>query len=233
MTTVAVMQPYLFPYIGYYQLVAAADIFVFLDDVNFIKRGFINRNWVMDRSGRPVPIRIPVRRASQNRRINELIYDPPGPKPLKTVRQCYSRSARFEEFYPLFDEVISQAEGHSVAEISALSITLVAKSLKLRTRFLTASEIDPQRTHGGQERILDICRHLGASRYINLPGGRNLYDADVFLGEGIQLSFLDTEVEPLTDEKGDKWHPSFLHYLLTEPGSRTRETLGKFRIHNA
>lgn len=233
MTTVAVMQPYLFPYIGYYQLVAAADIFVFLDDVNFIKRGFINRNWVMDRARRPMPFRIPVRGASQNRRINELIYDPPGPKPLKTVRQCYAGSTGFEEFYPLFDEVISQAEDHSVAEISALSITLVAKSLKLRTRFLTASEVDPRRTHSGHERILDICRHLGASRYINLPGGRNLYDADVFLGEGIQLSFLDTEVEPLTDEKGDKWHPSFLHYLLTEPDGRIRETLGKFRIHNA
>lgn len=233
MTTVAVMQPYLFPYIGYYQLVAAADIFVFLDDVNFIQRGFINRNWLMDRGGRPAPFRIPVRAASQNRRINELIYDAPGPKPLKTLRQCYAGSPGFEAFYPLFDKVISQAKGHSVAKISALSIKLVAEGLKLRTRFLTASEVDPRQTHGGQERILDICRHLGASRYINLPGGRKLYDPDVFLSEGIQLWFLDTEVEPLTDDKGEKWHPSFLHYLLTEPDERTRETLGKIRIHNA
>lgn len=233
MKTIAVMQPYLFPYIGYYQLVSAADIFVFLDDVNFIKRGFINRNWVMDRSGRPVPFRIPVRGASQNRRISELTYDAPGPKPLQTLRHCYVSSAGFEEFYPLFDEVISQAEGRSVAEVSALSITLVAERLKLGTRFLTASEIDPRRARGGQERILDICCHLDASRYINLPGGRSLYDADVFHGEDIQLSFLDTEVESLTDEKGDKWHPSFLHYLLTEPEEQALEGIGKYRFHNA
>lgn len=233
MTTAAVMQPYLFPYIGYYQLAATADIFVFLDDVNFIKRGFINRNWVMDRAGNPVPFRIPVQGASQRRQINELIYAAPGPKPLKTLQHCYAGEAGFEEFYPVFDEVISQAEGRSVAEISALSITLVAERLDLRTRFLAASEVDPRRTHGGQERILDICRHLEASRYINLPGGRKIYDADVFLREGIQLSFLETGVEPLTDKQGDKWHPSYLHYLLTEPDTLGRESLGKIRIHNA
>lgn len=233
MTTVAVMQPYLFPYIGYYQLVAAADIFVFLDDVNFIKRGYINRNWVMDRSGRPVPFRIPVRGASQNRRINELIYDAPGPKPLKTSRQCYAGSAGFEEFYPLFDKVISQAEGRSVAEISALSIKLVADHLDLGPKFLTASELDPCHTHSGQERILDICRHLGASRYLNLPGGRELYDAEPFIREGIQLSFLETTVKPLTDQNGDTWHPSFLHHLMTEPADQTQEMLRKTRIGDA
>lgn len=233
MTTVAVMQPYLFPYIGYYQLAAAADIFVFLDDVNFIKRGFINRNWVMDRAGRPVPFRIPVQGASQNRRINELIYGAPGPKPLKTLQQCYDGAAGFEEFYPLCDEVISQAEGQSVAEISALSIKLVAERLRLRTHFVSASDIDPHPSQGGQERILELCQRLGASRYLNLPGGRKLYDADIFRKNGIQLSFLDTDVEPLTDKKGNQWHPSFLHYLLSEPDERVQGNLGKARISDA
>lgn len=224
------MQPYLFPYIGYYQLVDAADIFVLLDDASFIKRGFMNRNWVVDRSGAPVPFRIPVKAASQNRRINELVYGAPGPKPLRTLQHCYAGELSYQEPYSLVEKTISKAEGQSVAKINSLSITLVANHLGFSTSFIFASEVDPDPTNRGQERILDLCRRVGASRYINPSGGRSLYDAHLFARDNIQLSFLNTEVKPLTNKEGKQWHPSFLHCLFTQPITKVRDCLDEIRI---
>lgn len=234
MTTVAIMQPYLFPYLGYYQLAAKADVFVFLDDVNFRKGSFINRNYVIDPSGTAIRFTLPVRQQSPNRAINDHVYADPGKKPIKTFRQCYGDDAANSEYGAIFERVVTESPGTNVAELNAKSIRWITEALGVDTEFLVSSKIDPNPTQKGESRVLSLCTRLGASRYINLPGGRSLYDAAMFSAQGIDLRFLRQPMaETYCTSEHTRTHPSFLHHLMTEPRDRTQEMLGKTRISNA
>jgi hypothetical protein len=214
-TTVAIMQPYLFPYIGYYQLVAAADIFVFLDDVRFIKRGYLNRNRLCDANGQPVPFTLAVDRASQNRDINEHRYLPHDGRLLKTLDHLYRRQPGYSRFIPIVTELLTSIGDRSVATANADSVINLAGAVGIVPRFRFSSEIDPKPTRRGQDRILGLCATLGASRYLNLPGGRALYDAATFAEHGLDLCFLDTTAAGVASAEGTTWQPSFLHPLFT------------------
>lgn len=215
MTTAAIMQPYLFPYVGYYQLVASADVFVFLDDAYFIKRGFINRNTVIDPQGRAVRFTLPVRHQSQNRPINDHVYGEPGDKPVRTMSYCYHAAPGFETYFRMFTDIVHHAAGRPVSEVNAASIVRVAEALGMATRFLSASRIDPRPADSGQARILRVCTELGAQRYLNLPGGRSLYDSDAFAAAGIELQFIEPQPPSVPDSDSSTLYPSFLHDLMT------------------
>lgn len=214
MSTVAIMQPYLFPYIGYYQLATYSDVFVFLDDVNFIKGGFINRNWLVDTTGRLVRFTLPVKAISSNRPINQHYYGDAHGKLIRMIRQCYPHAIGFDTYYPLFEEIVQDSPGQRVSAINAESITRIVSTLGLTTEFLFASDIDPDPADGGQRRVLRLCRELGATRYVNLPGGRELYDPAEFRSHDIKLEFIN----PSRPNTGSAFArpPSFLHYLMTQ-----------------
>ncbi|MFB4202251.1 hypothetical protein KBTX_03274 [wastewater metagenome] len=211
MTTVAIMQPYLFPYIGYYQLVAAADIFVFLDDVNFIKRGFVNRNQVIDSKGNVVRFTLPVRKASQNRHIREHSYANDNGKALRTIEHCYKDQPGFHTWHSLVREILGESAECSVSSTNETSIKKPLINLPIKTQFFRSSELDPQPTLTGENRILHLCGELGADRYINLPGGKSLYDPGRFASQGVELLFLCPPDTP----PGIATQPSFLHHLMT------------------
>ena len=226
MTTVAIMQPYLFPYIGYYQLVAAADIFVFLDDVNFIKRGFVNRNRIIDRKGNAVRFTLPVQKASQNRQIREHFYANDNGKTLKSIEHCYTGAPGYSTWIPLLQDILHNHADKRVSELNETSIRKPLTTLDIEPRFSRSSELDPQSSLVGDERILNLCQTLRADRYINLPGGRALYSPDRFAKHGIELKFLDSPAPVrLPDHSAE--NPSFLHYLMTDrsPGESANRVL--------
>lgn len=188
---VAVMQPYLYPYLGYVNLLHAVDTFVVLDDVAWINRGWINRNRILER-GEPRMISLPVRKASQNRTIAEHeIADPDTSLAAFTtrVRAAYAASpAR-----PVADALLEPLD-RTDPDLTALLVdTLVATAtaLELSVRFVRSSVLGVPRRSDAQTRIIDLVRAVGGTRYRNLPGGRTLYDEAAFVDAGLELRFVD------------------------------------------
>ncbi len=171
----AIMQPYILPYLGYFQLMAAVDRFVIYDDVAFIKGGWINRNRIL-LDGRDHLFALPLRRASQNRLINQisLVAETDWPeKLLKTLRHAYRRAPYFSEFFPLAEEIVRSAE-RNLANYLRQSLFAIKNYLAIQTKIIPTSAVYENRHLKGETRILDICRQEGATTYLNPSGGEVL-----------------------------------------------------------
>lgn len=191
------MQPYFFPYLGYFQLLAAVNKFIVYDDVNYIKGGWINRNRVLSNKD-IIYVNIVMKGASPNRKINDIEIDTHliwKPKLLKKIQQSYSKAPYFQDFYPIFEASIN----HEATNLSAYlthSIQQIAEYLGIDTEIVPSSSIYNNQMLSGQARILDICRQEKANCYINPIGGMELYDLADFKQQGIQLYFLQSEAVP-------------------------------------
>lgn len=191
------MQPYFFPYAGYFQLADAVDRFVFYDDVNFIKGGWINRNRLII-SGKVAWFTVPLANASPNKRINEISVQPGRvwkKKILESVKQSYSKAPNFKEIYEIFEAVVMR-DNDSLASIAEDSVVAIARYLGLNTEFVVSTCRYANAHLQGVSRVLDICVQEGALEYHNLPGGIDLYSKPDFEAEGIELTF----VQPLLTE---------------------------------
>jgi len=189
--TLAIMQPYFLPYIGYMQLMKAVDTFVLYDDVAFINRGWINRNKLLI-NGQEYLFTVPLKDASQNKRINEVhLADDPKwrSKLLKTIEQGYRKAPYYGTVMPLTEKIINFTTD-SIADLIQFSLAELNQYLGLPTRLITSSSIYNNTDLKAQERILDICRQENATGYINPIGGLELYDKPTFAEVGISLNFL-------------------------------------------
>ncbi len=185
---VAIMQPYLFPYIGYWQLINAVDVFVIYDDVNYRKRSFINRNYILIK-GNPHLFTLQLKKASQNKLINEIEIGENREKILKTILFNYKKAPYFKEVYSLIEDILLNRE-KNLAKYLSYSIKRVSDFLDIKTKFLYSSEIPKDSSLKRQDRIINICKNLKATVYINSIGGKEIYDKSVFAENGIQLKFL-------------------------------------------
>jgi hypothetical protein len=224
----AIMQPYFLPYIGYFQLMSAVDKLVLLDDVNFINRGWINRNRIAV-NGEPHWLTLPLKKASQNRLINEIeILDEPlwKRKMMRTVEASYGSAPFATQVLPLFSNMLEDARG-LLSGFLFRHLQKVADYLHLETRIEATSAIYPKEGRTGEDRILDICQREGATNYVNLPGGRDLYDAESFASSGIELLFLEPNLPSLTLRHSGNEGPSFsiLDLLMLNPAAAIREAI--------
>ena len=189
----AIMQPYFFPYIGYFQLIAAADLFVVYDDVNFIKNGWINRNRILV-NGEPRYINVAIRGASSFRKIKGTAIDPSGiwrERLLKSVEYSYKRAPFFNMVFPVIAEIV-RFPSSELSEYLLNSLKGILRYLKIGTALVESSEIYGNDELRAQERIIDICIREGATEYINAIGGKtmNLYSGKAFRQRGINLKFI-------------------------------------------
>lgn len=190
---VAVMQPYLFPYIGYWQLINAVDKFVILDDVNYIKRGYINRNSILI-NGKAYMFSIPIKSASQNRLImdTKLSFDEKEKKRfISQIENTYKKAPMFNTVMPLISKVVEN-NTEDLTNFIRYSLEETMMYLGISTLLFKSSDIDKDNSLTGNKRILEICKQLDADTYINPCGGRELYHAEDFQEQGMQLYFLDT-----------------------------------------
>jgi hypothetical protein len=193
----AVMQPYLFPYIGYYQLLHAVDRFVAYDDVNFIKQGWINRNRILV-NGDASFITVPVRDRSSFRLIRDVEIDgadaPWRSKLLKTIANTYRRAPHFRDVFPLVERVFTTPATH-IAAMALDSLTAVMSYLGMSVPIERSSVAYAHVEGKGQDRVIAICRQAGATEYVNPSGaGIELYSTDAFAAAGVQLHFLQPEL---------------------------------------
>lgn len=181
------MQPYFFPYLGYYQLAGSVDRFVFFDDVAYIKKGFINRNRIL-LDGEPFQFSLPVAQVSQNRPINQHCFTGEFSRFLQQLRHAYHAAPFFSAVYGLVESVCHEPD-LNVARKAALSVVRVFEYLGLKLEHCASSSV-PGAGQAGSERLLGICAHFGADAYHNAIGGQALYSPATFAAEGVRLAFV-------------------------------------------
>ena len=186
---VAIMQPYFFPYGGYFQLMKSVDKFIFLDDVQYVRRGWINRNKISDPSKKSqINLTVPVKKSTQNTLIlNMKICDGWVEKHLKTFKHVYGKTVISHSLYKFYS---SFNDFDSLNELLIASLTWTANYLKIKNDFMTSSEINCDGR--GQDKIINLCKAVNGTEYCNLPGGINLYNSDFFEKNGLKLNFIDT-----------------------------------------
>lgn len=188
------MQPYFFPYIGYWQLINSVDKYIIYDDVNYIKGGWINRNRILI-NDKPSFVNLKMNGASQNKLIKEVQVSNDNQwknKLLKTIEHCYKKAPFFDRAFSIIEEII-----HNDEEILSLYlenlIRKVAVYLEIETEIILSSTIKKDNDLKGQDKILHICKILGAKEYYNAIGGVGLYSPGEFEANGIKLRFLKTQ----------------------------------------
>ena len=197
----AIMQPYLFPYIGYWQLLNAADAFVVYDDVTYIKGGWINRNNIL-MGGQRRLFTIKLDGASSYKLIKDIAILDTFSDFVKTLRQNYSKAPFFGDVMNLVEMVIA-FDKSNLADFIANSISIISDYLGIGTKLLMSSDIEKDNSLKGQAKVIEICRLLGATEYINSIGGTELYDASVFAENGIELKFIKSDFVPYKQFKNE------------------------------
>ena len=209
---IAIMQPYFLPYIGYFQLIKAVDKFVLYDDVNYINKGWINRNNLLV-NGKAFLFTVPLKDASQNKLINqiELSDDPKWrPKLLQTVGQSYKKAPYFAQVYPIVERILHNTSPR-VADLIFGSIQEIMQYLAITTDLVRSSAVYGNEQLKAQDRIIDICRQENAKLYINPIGGQQLYNYLAFDAEKITLRFIKTN--PLVYKQFQNEYVPFLSVL--------------------
>ncbi|MEP7147015.1 MAG: WbqC family protein [bacterium] len=189
----AVMQPYLFPYIGYFQLINAVDKFVIYDDVNFIKKGWINRNNLLI-NGHANLFTVPLKNSSQNKLIKEIEISRSEKWEkdlLKTLEISYKKSQYFEEVYKII-ECIIQNDEKNISAFIYFSLQKINNYLEIKTEIVKSSSLYLNNYLKQSERIIDICKKENADEYINPSGGMELYSKELFRKNGLSLNFIKT-----------------------------------------
>lgn len=188
----AVMQPYVFPYIGYFQLIHAVDVFVFYDDVNYIKGGWINRNKML-LNGKEHLLTIPCIKPSPNKQINEIRFDSNRKefqKLSKSIEQAYKKAPCFEQVFPLIRSILEHPTD-TISNLAEQSVVKIAHYLEIPTQFKISS-VDFPETKGMEkaDRLVELCKKTTCNQYINPIGGKELYNKAFFKRKGIQLDFI-------------------------------------------
>ena len=230
----AVMQPYVFPYIGYFQLIHAVDAFVFYDDVNYIKGGWINRNRIL-MNGKDFFLTVPCQKASPNRQIKEILFDRNRPEfqnLQKNIHQAYRKAPYFETIYPIIEAVLNSPVD-TISELAIQSVLQVSGYLKLDTKFkVSSSDFAETKGMNRTDRLIEICRREGANHYINALGGKELYDKAYFKNAGIELSFIQTDPNIRYQQGKNDFVPwlSIIDVLMFNPIAPIQDYLYRYQF---
>jgi phosphoglycolate phosphatase-like HAD superfamily hydrolase len=207
--TIAIMQPYLFPYVGYFQLAHSVDVFWLLDTVGFIRRGWMNRNNLMV-NGTETMFSVPVTSGPQDQPILEKRFAPDAPHALQklvgTLHNSYAKAPYLERALGLVtelrDTLAAEAQGADFTTATELTLRRTFETLGLDRPIRRVSALDLGGDVKGQARIIAACKAIGARRDVNMIGGRAMYDVEAFATAGVELNFLEPSLKPYDRHAG-------------------------------
>jgi hypothetical protein len=230
---IAIMQPYLFPYLGYYQLVNTVDEFVFFNDVNFIKKGWINRNQLLAKN-ETWTFTIPLIGASQNKLICDTqIMDRKEwqPKLFKSIEMSYAKAPFYNEVMSVLNNTIA-ADFDTIDKMAASSISEVFVYLGVAKKFHFSSELNYDRTGGGSDKIMSICKLLKTTGYINPENGKGLYSQSEFKANDLQLQFIQKSTVSYSqfEHKEFKDNLSMLDVLMHNSKEQISNLLNQYTL---
>ena len=227
-----IMQPYFLPYIGYWQLLNAVDQYVIYDDVNFINRGWINRNRILI-NGKTAYFNLPVLGASQNKLIREIKVNHDKKlkdKNLKTIELAYKKAPYFSAVFPEVKRIM-ESEEESLSGFILDSIKIICSYLGIHTELFVSSSLKKNNALKGQDKVLEICSVMGAAEYYNAIGGQKLYSYEKFAEQGIHLYFLKSDdIEYAQFNNEFQQNLSILDVMMFNSVSEIREILEKYTL---
>ncbi len=188
----AIMQPYFFPYIGYFQLINAVDKLVIYDNIKYTKKGWINRNRYLQ-NGKDADFTIPLKKDSDYLDVRDRVLSVEFNKTklLNKIKEAYRKAPYFKQAFSFFERILLNNETNLFNYIF-FSIKEICKELEVKTKFIVSSDIKIDYSLKSQDKVLAICLELKTSTYINPIGGVELYDKEVFKQNNIDLFFLKT-----------------------------------------
>ena len=218
----AIMQPYIFPYLGYFQLINSVDTFIILDDVNYITRGWINRNKIMV-NGAEKYITIPLEKQSQNKLICDHYFywdDAWSNKILKTIHHAYGKALFYNDIIPMLNFLFSNKGHQSLSEFNFQCLKAISDRLEIDVDFKFSSKCDPNPSLKSSERIIDLCNKFEAKTYINAIGGKELYAHEDFYP--INLHF----IKRLDNEN----NLSIIDILMRNGFTKTKDLINEYEL---
>lgn len=190
--TVCIMQPYFIPYAGYFRLMAACDLFVIYDCVQFPRRGYVHRNNLKRQDGKAEWLSLPLASCARQTLIRELTFRDDRREWWAAARRRFPVLADPGEDARVLVRQMQENMASDASPLDLISALLAATSrgLGFKCAFLSSSTLGIPETVKGEARIIEIAKSVGAKRYVNAPGGRALYDQENFAKAGIELRFL-------------------------------------------
>ena len=184
------MQPYFFPYVGYFQLIAAVDEFILYDNIKYTKKGWINRNRML-LNGSDAIFSLPLKKDSDHLNIigRELSSDFSRQKLLNQLRGAYIKAPQFNAVWPLIEKIVDY-EDVNLFRYLYNSIVSLCNHLDIKTKIKISSEVVIDHDLKNQDKVIALCKAVGASVYINPNGGADLYTKEIFFDRGIELKFI-------------------------------------------
>lgn len=188
MRTLAVLQPSYLPWLGFFDQMQRADVFVYYDDVQFDKNGWRNRNRIKSRNGEPHWLTVPVRIKSLSQRILETEIDNRqrwAQKHTGTIRQFYAKARYLKDYLPELEELLLGRTWEQLFDLDAALVALMCSRLGLKREVWRASELNI----GGErsERLLKMCSHFGATRYLSGNAAQSYLDVELFARHGVEV----------------------------------------------
>jgi hypothetical protein len=218
---IGIMQPYFFPYIGYFQLINAVDIYVNLDHVAFMKRSYMTRNTLKNN----IPINIDVLGGSQNKKCNEVEVLADGKwfnKFYKTLELNYKKEPYYNNIMSQIIDPWRQNTFTNISEFNFTSIHYICQYLDIQAQFFSSQGITDQPKNKG---LQDITKYFEGTTYINAIGGQKLYNKKDFASQGIDLKFIQMEGLEV-----DNKYVSILDLLFRYSKEYLKEQLNKFKL---
>lgn len=225
------MQPYLFPYLGYFQLIAAVDKFVVHDDVQYIKGRWINRNRILI-NNKPYLFTFSIKKDPFFLKINQRTFAPSFPmeskKFLKLLYQAYHKAIRFKQTYALLEDIMSYSD-NNISKFVTNSLQKISRYLDIDTPFILSSEIEKNDKLKGQDRVININSVMQSTHYINPIGGTELYSKDEFKKKHIKLNFIKmNEIKYLQFGDGFVSNLSMIDVLMFNDKKSIKQMLSEY-----
>lgn len=223
---VAIMQPYLLPYIGYFQLMGAVDLFIVYDNIKYTKKGWINRNRMLV-NGTDAMFSLPLKKDSDCLDVvqRELAADFDRSKLLNQFKGAYSRAPFFAPTFSLLERIVNHQERNLFRYIHH-ALLRTREHLGIKTEIRISSEIAIDHALKSQDKVLALCKAVGADAYVNAIGGMELYAREDFSAQGIALHFI--KPRPFEyPQFGAPFVPwlSIVDVLMFNPIERVRERI--------
>jgi hypothetical protein len=230
---IAIMQPYFFPYLGYFQLIKAVDIFVVYDNIKYTKKGWINRNRIL-LHGKDVLFTIPLVKSSDFLTVKEKFisaeFNAGKEKILAQIRGAYCKAPYFEETYPVLESAFSY-QNKNLFDFVFNSVITVLGLLAINTKIVISSSLPIDHELRASSKVIAICNHFQATTYINLIGGTTLYTGKEFAEHGIDLRFHNLIVTPYNQAaKSFMSHLSIIDVLMYNGRQRATAMLEQYQL---
>jgi hypothetical protein len=188
----AIMQPYFMPYIGYFQLINSVDKFIIYDNIQYTKKGWINRNRILV-NGKDQLITLPLKKDSDYLDVVERelskSWDKDKNKMLNVIKSSYNKAPYFQETFELISKCVNNSETNLFNFIYNV-INIINNYLDIKTPIIVSSTIEIDHTLKSQDKVLSLCKEQNADVYINSIGGVELYDKGIFKQNNIELNFI-------------------------------------------